>query len=287
MKQINDITYDVWLRDCLLPRLEARLLLQEVSGLSHAQLIAHGENVLPAAQRVLLDGLAARRLQGEPLAYILGKREFYGRLFGVSLAVLIPRPETEHVVDAVLARLPENGTVWDLGTGSGAIAVTLACERPDADVWASDISASALQRARSNAQHWHCTVEFSQGSWFDAQPQPARHSVDIVVSNPPYIEAGNHHLQQGDLRFEPQNALTDFADGLSAIRMLVDGAPDYLKSGGWLIMEHGFDQGEAVRALLYRRGFNAVTTLPDLAGLERVSLGQWQSPQPSPPIKPA
>lgn len=269
------VIYQDWLRACGLPRFEARLLLQSVTGISHAWLITHGDDRLPEKQMQRLNQAAARRLQGEPMAYILGEREFYGRPFRVSPAVLIPRPETEHAVDAVLARLPENGTVWDLGTGSGIIAITLACERADARIYASDISAAALDIARDNAQRLHGSVQFARGSWFAAEPQPERHSVDIVVSNPPYIECTDHHLQQGDLRFEPQNALTDFADGLTAIRTLINGAPDYLAAGGWLIMEHGFDQGFAVRRLLQTRGFGAVTTLTDLAGLERVSLGQW------------
>ena len=146
--------------------------------------------------------------------------------------MLIPRPETEHLLEAALAKLPPSGILWDLGTGSGIIAVSAACERPDAHIWASDISADALAVAQSNAQALNAAVRFGHGSWFAATPQPLRQSVDVVVSNPPYIEAADAHLQQGDLRFEPQSALTDFGNGLTALRQLTAGAPGYLKPGG-------------------------------------------------------
>ncbi|WMY92558.1 peptide chain release factor N(5)-glutamine methyltransferase [Snodgrassella communis] len=268
------ITIDGWLRNCGLPRLEARMLLAQVLDINYAYIIAHGQQLLGTSEQASLSQLAQRRLAGEPLAYLLGWREFYSRRFQVSTAVLIPRPETEHLVEAALAHLPEQGTLWDLGTGSGVIAVTVACERPDAQVWAADISGEALAIACSNATALQANVRFGQGSWYQAQPQPALHSVDVIVSNPPYIAAHDQHLQQGDLRFEPQHALTDYYNGLSALATIIAGAATFLRPAGWLLLEHGFDQGEAVRDMLAQHGFNQIYTLPDLAGLDRVTLGQ-------------
>lgn len=173
------------------------MLLQQVLDISHGYIIAHGQQLIGSSDQTRLNQLAQRRLAGEPLAYLLGWREFYSRRFQVTEAVLIPRPETEHLVEAVLAHLPEHGVVWDLGTGSGAIAITVACERPDAQVWAADISAEALAVARTNAAALQADVSFGQGSWYQAQPQPAVNSVDVIVSNPPYIAVHDQHLQQG------------------------------------------------------------------------------------------
>ncbi|MCP1660751.1 peptide chain release factor N(5)-glutamine methyltransferase [Neisseria perflava] len=274
------MTLDQWLRQSPLPKSEARMLLQFAGGWSRVQLITGGGNALADDVAAALAALQARRLAGEPMAYILGEREFYGRRFAVNPNVLIPRPETEHLVEAVIERLPPQGRVWDLGTGSGAVAVTVALERPDARVFASDISTGALQTARQNAADLGAAVAFAQGSWFEVDEKTAhaeKHSYDIIVSNPPYIESGDTHLTQGDLRFEPQNALTDFSDGLSCIRELAAGAPDYLKNGGWLLLEHGYNQGAAAQAILTANGFNQVATLPDLAGLDRITLGQYRS----------
>lgn len=268
------MTFDKWLGLSKLPKNEARMLLQYVSEYTRVQLLTRGGEEMPDEVRQRSDRLAQRRLNGEPVAYILGVREFYGRRFTVNPSVLIPRPETEHLVEAVLARLPENGRVWDLGTGSGAVAVTVALERPDAFVRASDISPPALETARKNAADLGARVEFAHGSWFDTD-MPSEGKWDIIVSNPPYIENGDKHLSQGDLRFEPQIALTDFSDGLSCIRTLAQGAPDRLAEGGFLLLEHGFDQGAAVRGVLAENGFSGVETLPDLAGLDRVTLGKY------------
>lgn len=275
MTQEKPTTISLWLQRSGLNRLEARLLLQHILSLSHADIIAHGQRQLTIQQQNILDQLAARRLAGEPLAYLLGWREFYGRRFNVSEAVLIPRPETEHLVEAALTRLPPQGRIWDLGTGSGAIAITLACERPDAEVWAADISAAALTVARENAIALQAKVIFGQGSWYQAQPQPLAHSVDIIVSNPPYIAADDTHLMQGDLRFEPKHALTDHDNGLSALTSLITGASTFLRHQGWIMLEHGYDQGQAVRHTLAQHGFVQIQTQPDLAGLDRVTLGQW------------
>ncbi|ORF05282.1 protein-(glutamine-N5) methyltransferase, release factor-specific [Snodgrassella alvi] len=274
MNTDTPITLDSWLHNCGLPRLEARMLLQQVLDISHGYIIAHGQQLIGSSDQTRLNQLAQRRLAGEPLAYLLGWREFYSRRFQVTEAVLIPRPETEHLVEAVLAHLPEHGVVWDLGTGSGAIAITVACERPDAQVWAADISAEALAVARTNAAALQADVSFGQGSWYQAQPQPAVNSVDVIVSNPPYIAVHDQHLQQGDLRFEPQHALTDNYNGLTAFQTIITGAAHFLRPDGWLLLEHGFDQGEAVRTMLAQNNFSQIHTQPDLAGLERVTLGQ-------------
>ena len=263
-----------WQQQCGLPRLESRMLLHAAAGWTHAFLVGHGDTVLTPELLAQLNALAARRLKGEPMAYIVGVREFYGRTFIVNDAVLIPRPETEHLVEAALARLPPQGRLWDLGTGSGAVAVTVALERPDVHVRASDISADALAVAARNAASLGAKLEFAQGSWFAVDRPSETQAYDVVVSNPPYIEAGDVHLQQGDLRFEPQQALTDFGDGLSCLRALAEGAPHALKAGGWLLLEHGYNQGEAARALLVQHGFAEVATLPDLAGLDRITLGR-------------
>lgn len=266
-------TYEQWLRQSGLPRLEGRLLLQECCGLSHAQLISRGSETMPAGALAALDALAQRRHNGEPLAYLIGWREFYGRRFRVSPAVLIPRPETEHLLEAALERLPIGGRVWDLGTGSGVLAVSVVLERPDAAVRASDLSREALTVARENAEKLGARVEFAHGSWFEAQPAPTGR-FDILLSNPPYIERDDPHLQQGDLRFEPAGALTDFGDGLAHVRTLAEGAARHLRPGGWLMLEHGWNQGAAVRGILAAHRFQDTATLPDLAGLARITLGR-------------
>ena len=271
----SEMTLEQWLRASPLPKSEARMLLQYALGYTRVQLVTCGGDALPDEAQAKLEALQQRRVTGEPMAYILGEREFYGRRFAVNPSVLIPRPETEHLVEAVLARLPPQGRVWDLGTGSGAVAVTVALERPDADVRASDISAGALATAKANAEALGAVIETALGSWFDVDRPSEPHSYDIIVSNPPYIEAGDRHLDEGDLRFEPQNALTDFSDGLTCLRALATGAPAYLKTGGWLLLEHGYDQGRAARQILADNGFTEIATLPDLAGLDRVTLGQW------------
>ena len=268
-----------WQQQCGLPRLESRMLLHAAAGWTHAFLVGHGDTVLTPELLAQLNALAARRLKGEPMAYIVGEREFYGRVFKVSPAVLIPRPETELLVEAVLTRLPKQGKLWDLGTGSGAIALTLALERPDAEVRASDVCANALALARENgallAADLAGKVNWALGSWFDAAPAAEWAAFDVLVSNPPYIEADDAHLSQGDLRFEPAAALTDFGDGLSCIRALAEGGRHYLRAGGWLLIEHGFDQGDAARAILLANGFAEVATLQDWAGLDRITLGRW------------
>ena len=267
-----------FLQNTPLPKTEARMLLQAVTGWTRAQLITRDGEMLDEGQTADLQAMQQRRLNGEPMAYILGWREFYGRRFRTTPATLIPRPETEHLVEAVIGHLPANGQVWDLGTGSGAVAVTVALERTDAAVRASDISGGALAIARKNAENLGARVEFALGSWFETDKTSSedKHRFDVIVSNPPYIEAGDEHLSQGDLRFEPQTALTDFADGLTCIRELAQRAPEFLKEGGWLLLEHGYNQGAAVRQILTANGFAEVSTQQDLAGLDRLTLGMFR-----------
>jgi len=253
---------------------DLRVLLGHVMGLSHVRMVTQSERALNETEASLLSRLVARRQKGEPVAYIVGEREFYGLPFYVTPDVLIPRPETELLVELAVKCLPENGHMLDLGTGSGAIAVAIAHERPDASVTATDISAAALETARRNAARnleKGRVIAFYQGNWFEALPTPF--PVDMIVSNPPYIAQEDIHLSQGDLRYEPAHALTDSGDGLSAFRLLAADAPAWLKPSGWLLMEHGYDQAEAVRELLAANGFAAVQSWKDLAGMERVSGG--------------
>lgn len=260
-----------------LPRLEARVLLEAACGRPREWLLAHGDEALPQDLLTRALDLLGRRRAGEPLAYLTGWREFRGHRFEVDPAVLIPRPETERLVELALERLaahpgPGPAEVADLGTGSGAIAVSLALARPDARVTATDLSAAALAVATRNATRLGARVHCHQGAWFDALPSDAR--FDLLVSNPPYIASDDRHLQEGDLRFEPRTALTDEADGLRHLRTLATGATAHLKPGGWILLEHGWDQGPAVRELLTRAGLaNAITHVDD-EGRDRVSCAQ-------------
>lgn len=251
--------------------LENRILLCHALGLPRVALITQSERVLTDDEAAALNALARRRLDGEPIAYITGQREFFGLPFKVTPAVLIPRPDTELLVELALARLPANGRLLDMGTGSGAIAVALAHTRFDADVTALDVSEDALAVARENAAANGARVRFLRSDWYDALDGER---FGVIASNPPYIVAGDRHLAEGDLRFEPIDALTDHGDGLSDLRAIVAGAIDRLEAGGWLLLEHGYDQAAAVRALLAARGFADVQSWRDLAGIERVSGGQ-------------
>jgi release factor glutamine methyltransferase len=257
------------LKTAPLDPLENRILLCHALRLTRVQLITQSERRLDVAEADALAALLARRLRGEPIAYIVGLREFYGLDFRVTSDVLIPRPDTELLVELAMERLPQQGSLLDMGTGSGAIAVAIAHTRPDASVTALDASAAALEVARGNALAHRASVTLLLSDWYQALP-PGQ-TFDVIASNPPYIVAGDHHLSQGDLRFEPVDALTDHADGLSDLRSIIDGAPAHLKRGGWLLMEHGHDQAAAVRALLAGSGFAEVQSWRDLAGIERVS----------------
>lgn len=261
------------LKNAPLDTLENRILLGHALQLSRIQLITQSERLLTDDEAVRLTALYRRRLQGEPIAYIVGEREFFGLAMAVTPDVLIPRPDTELLVELALERLPQRGKALDMGTGSGAIAVAIAHTRPDADMTALDVSEDALKVAASNAQRHGAKVRFLRSDWYSALTGAVR-EFDLIVSNPPYIVAGDAHLAQGDLRFEPIGALTDHADGLSALRTIIDGAAGYLKNGGWLLMEHGYDQAEAVRELLARGHFTDVQSWNDLAGIARVSGGK-------------
>lgn len=255
------------------------MLVSHVTGLSRVQLITQDTCGIDEAARAQISELAARRLAGEPMAYLLGEREFFGRTFKVTPAVLIPRPDTELLVEQALDRIEDRDTpaVLDMGTGSGIIAISIALARPDARVWATDTSAEALAVAKDNAQALGAgNVHAAQGDWYGALADADAPAVfDLIVSNPPYIAAADAHLGQGDLRFEPASALTDHGDGLRHLRTIVAGAPARLATGGWLLLEHGYDQGEAVRGLLTDAGFANVFTAQDLAGNDRCSGGQW------------
>lgn len=262
-------------------RVDAHVLMAHVLGVNRAYLAANPMRVLSETEDARIDMLVTQRALGQPVAYIVEKREFYGRDFAVGPEVLIPRPETEVLVEAALARLDPSPlasrvSCLDLGTGSGAIAVTLACERPAANVTASDTSQAALATARANAEATGCAdrVELLRGSWYEPL---GRRRFDLIVSNPPYVAGGDPHLAQGDLRFEPRAALTDGSrDGLDSIRRIVAGASDHLNAGGWLLFEHGYDQAEAVRALLEATGFDPIVSIPDLAGIARVAAGKMK-----------
>jgi release factor glutamine methyltransferase len=251
--------------------LENRILLQHVLGMTRVALITRSERALTQQEAQQLSALVRRRLDGEPIAYIVGQREFYGLPFKVSPAVLIPRPDTELIVELALARLPPQGRLLDMGTGSGAIAVSVAHTRPDAQVTALDVSPEALAIARENAAANGAQVRFLQSDWFAAVGEER---FEVVASNPPYIASSDEHLAQGDLRFEPVGALTDHADGLSDLRSIIAGAGAHLVAGGWLLLEHGYDQAVQVRDLLAAHGYIEVQSWRDLAGIERVSGGR-------------
>jgi len=251
---------------------EARLLLAEACGLSEAGVLAHPGHELPETAAARFGAMAARRRTGEPVAYILGRREFYGLVLEVSPAVLIPRPETELLVDLALQRRPR--TVLDLGTGCGAIALALKHTMPQARVVAVDASAAALAVARRNAARHSLEIDFRHGEWF---APVTRERFELVVANPPYVAEGDPHLSRGDLRFEPRAALVSGPDGLGAIREIVPHAPRFLMPGGWLLLEHGIGQDEPVRELLAAQGLDSVSSWPDLAGIARVSGGRIKS----------
>lgn len=258
-----------------LPAGEAELLLAHVLGRGPAWLFAHGDETLAPAERDAFNALVARRAGGEPVAYLTGRRGFWRFDLQVGPDTLIPRPETERLVELSLERMPpgEELRAADLGTGSGAIALALALERPQAKVAAVDASAGALAVARANAEELQLrNVTFHHGSWWAPL---AGQSFDLVASNPPYIAEGDPHLAEGDLRHEPATALASGVDGLDDLREIVAGAPVHLHLNSWLLVEHGWDQGEAVRALFAQAGFVDVATQTDLEQRDRVTLGRW------------
>jgi release factor glutamine methyltransferase len=255
-------------------RLEAQYLLQHALGRPRAWLLAHPEAVPEPQPHQAYTAMIARRLAGEPVAYILGEREFFGLNFKVTPATLIPRPETELLVELALQRIPSDHPcrVLDLGAGSGAITLSIAHARPQAELVAVDASAAALEVARENAARLNIpNVSFMQSDWYAAVGD-ARYCV--IVSNPPYVASGDPHLKQGDLRFEPASALASGTDGLDDIRRIAAGARGHLEPGGWLLLEHGYDQGAAVQEILRLSGLEHPFTAPDLSGIGRVTGGQ-------------
>lgn len=256
-------------------RLDAELLLCHLLDKPRSYLYAWPEHAVSEETLTGYEGLLKRRAAGEPIAHLLGYREFWSLALEVTPATLIPRPETELLVEAALARMAEGETlkVADLGTGSGAIALAVASERPAASVVAVERSADALAVARGNGERLGIgNVEFRAGSWFDPL---AGERFDLILANPPYIAAGDPHLSEGDVRFEPLTALVAGADGLDDIRHLIATAPNHLNPGGWLILEHGYDQGAVVTQLLLQQGFSEVTDLVDGGGHGRIAVGSW------------
>lgn len=252
------------------PQLDARLLLAHVLQVSSSYLYTWPEKTLNPQQIGQYQQLIAARHQGQPVAYLLGEREFWDLKLAVSPDTLIPRPETEVLVEAALQLdLPADARVLDLGTGTGAIALALASERPQWQITGVDRIAEAVELAKTNAQANQLVVTFLQSHWFSQ----VSGCFDLIVSNPPYVESDSPCLQQGDVRFEPLSALTAGQDGLDDIRHIIQQAPDYLRTGGVLMFEHGFKQGSAVSQLLREQGFEHTNSLPDLAGKSRITLG--------------
>jgi len=257
--------------------IEANLLCQQVLDVNRAWLISHANDALEANQQAAFEALVHRRLNSEPIAYILGSREFYGLALKTTPATLIPRPDTETLVEAALAKIPQNAilNILDLGTGTGAVALAIASNRPQTKICAVDSCLEALKVATENAQSLKLlNVRLIESNWFSALAlDKEAEKFDVIVSNPPYIAQDDAHLKQGDLRFEPLSALASGKDGLDDIRQIIQDAPIYLNPNGWLMLEHGFDQAEAVAALLSERGFSQIDHARDIAGTLRVTFG--------------
>lgn len=254
------------------PRLEAELLLSHVLGTDRIHVIADADRSLSASELESFREAIKRRRKGEPVAYIRGQKEFYGRVFRVDRRVLVPRPDTETLIDVALACLLDHAApqILDLGTGSGCVAITLQLERPDARVCATEVSAAALAVARANAQTLGASVTFLQGDWFAALGPGA--AFDLIVSNPPYVACADPHLAA--LRHEPPLALTDGGNGLQCLSILIAGARTYLCGEGWLALEHGYDQAAAVGQRMQDAGFRQVTVHRDAGGQTRVTAGR-------------
>lgn len=258
--------------DKAVARLEAQVLAAHAWQVSRAWLIAHDTDTLPTLHAAQFHALLERRLTGEPVAYITGEREFYGRRLKLTPAVLIPRPETELLIEVALAHIPENQTVdiLDLGTGSGCIAISLALERPSARVTAVDLHPEALAVARANAQHWGAQIKFIPSDWFSAL---VGQKFDWIVSNPPYVASDDLHLASGDVRFEPRSALRSDKQGTRDIELIVQQSPHFLQNGGGLLVEHGYDQAARCASLLQTHGFTRIQTWQDLSRIDRLTAG--------------
>lgn len=273
------------------PKLDAELLLCHCLGKNRTYLFTWPEKHLQPQQQTCFENLLKQRLQGHPIAHLIGQREFWGLNLKVTPDTLIPRPDTEILVETALEKLParhvnhtvkteqacpkpnnQNCRILDLGTGSGAIALALKHERPDCQVSAVDLSPAALQVAQHNAQTLELEIDFKPSSWFSALAESEVY--DLIVSNPPYIEDEDEHLQQGDVRFEPLSALTSGKDGLNDLKTIIQQACPFLKAGGWLIVEHGYNQASSVQALFNSFGYVNVCSRQDYAGHDRITLGQ-------------
>lgn len=256
------------------PKLDAEVLLAHVLNKGRIHLLTWPEQVLTPEQQTDYFRLIEQRRSGAPVAQLTGRSEFWSLPLNVNQHTLIPRPETELLVEAALERIPANANweIVDLGTGSGAIALALASERPLCTVHAVERSEEALQLARDNAKQLGLRVLFHQGSWFE--PLADKH-FELIISNPPYIPEQDPHLSQGDVRFEPDTALSSGKDGLDDIRHIAHTARQYLKPGAWLMLEHGYDQGQAVREILQAEGYTEIDIIRDLAGHERIGLGRY------------
>ncbi|YCH32335.1 peptide chain release factor N(5)-glutamine methyltransferase [Erwinia sp. D4-22] len=256
------------------PKRDAEVLLSFVTGKSRSWLMAFDETQLDAAQLAQLNALIARRARGEPVAHLTGEREFWSLPLTVSPVTLIPRPDTEILVEQALARLPDYAVdILDLGTGTGAVALAIASERPDCQVIGVDRVAEAVQLAQHNAQKLQiANAAFLRSDWFSAL---AGKKFALIVSNPPYIDAADAHLQQGDVRFEPLSALVADDLGLADIRHIAQAARHYLLPQGALLLEHGWQQGESVRTILSAQNYQAVATCQDYAGHDRVTAGNY------------
>lgn len=263
------------------PKLDAEVLATHALAKNRAWLYAFDDYQLSSQEQELLERLLSRRLQGEPVAYITGSREFWSLSLATNASTLIPRPDTETLVEwALELELPEKAQVLDLGTGTGAIALALASEHPLWQVQGVDANEQAVELAKTNAasnlislqtNDGHPRVQFYVSNWF-SQVQGQFH---LIVSNPPYIDKNDEHLHQGDVRFEPHSALVAEQQGLADLACIIAASPEYLVSGGWLLLEHGYQQAEAVQALLQERGFVAISTCHDLADQPRITAGQW------------
>ncbi len=253
--------------------MEAQILLMHLLDVNRAWLLAHSTDVVPEQSAIDFNRLVQRREQGEPVAYILGYREFFGLKLKVTPATLIPRPDTETLVEAALQKITRHMQILDLGTGTGAITLALAQHATQSKVMAVDASEAALKVAKDNLLSLQlCNVTLLQSDWFS---QLVNQTFDLIVSNPPYIESADQHLSQGDLRFEPLSALAAGEDGLADIRHIIVQAPNHLNNGGWLMLEHGYNQAEAVQQLYQAAGFREIQTVRDLGNNPRVTLAQW------------